>query len=682
MQECLLEKFSSKQFLVEFIAVSKKINAASNNIEINSILQELVNTSLDAEFSSIWYYDESKFTLLRERSQDHVRELDLSNKKGIIYKCFMTKESSLYNYLASDKDYVASIDNPDNIRMKSKIMLPLIDGDNIVGIVTAYNSVNKNKKFFKEDMKVLEALSPYIIDILYKMHTPEKENKKSNNIESQAVEKMQKIQDDCEHKENPDDILTFVSSFVHDIRTPANTLYGFLDLLEDQIEDPRLKSYLNNAKESALFINEMTTSVLDLVSNHKEGSQSVIEEIDTVKFFASIARSFSSNMYSKHITFNIYIDPLLPKTIEIDALKIKRVLLNLLGNAYKFTPNNSTIEYVVRYTQNTKKIAFSIEDTGIGIAKEKQKDIFGAFEQASDTTTLNYGGTGLGLFISAQYVKNMGGELHLSSAVDEGSIFSFELPVKIANEESSFNLVGNKTTQIAIVMDKHNGFSANNIARYIARMGISKECIKPYKNIENVDPSIAHIIIFQNKIDYKALHTAAKNGKKILLVEEEMFSIDQDQLCETCNVISEYEYIAKELYKFINTQVSPKVLVVDDDEISVLLIQNILEDEFCELSIARNGKEALELTLESYRNNAPFSLMYIDNEMPLMNGTEAVRKIREYEKDNNLKGMHIVSTSGNTLHSAEDKENFDFIVGKPFKKDDIKKVLYHVTQRN
>ena len=677
-----MNQFSSKQFLVEFIAVSKKINAASNNIEVNSILQELVNSSLDAEFSSIWYYDANKFALLRERSEEYVRKLDLSEKKGIIYKCFMTKESSLYNYLASDKDYVASIDNPDNIRIKSKIMLPLMDGDTIVGIVTAYNSVNKNKKFFKDDMKILEALSPYIIDTLYKMYRPEKENKQSENIECQAVEKIQKIQDACQNQEDPNDVLTFVSSFVHDIRTPANTLYGFLDLLEDQIEDKRLKSYLNNAKESALFINEMTSSVLDLVSNHKEGSQSVIEEIDTVKFFASIARSFSSNMYSKHITFNIYIDPLLPKTIEIDTLKIKRVLLNLLGNAYKFTPNNKTVEYVVRYIQNTNKIAFSIEDTGIGIAKEKQKDIFRAFKQASDTTTLNYGGTGLGLFISAQYVQKMGGELHLRSAVDEGSNFNFELPIKIVNSETSFNTLENKKTKIAIVMEKHNSFSANNIARYIARMGIEKEAIKPYKNIENVDSSIEHIIIFQSKIDYMTLHKSVKNGKKILLVEEDMFSIDQDELCETCDVISEYEYIAPELYKFINIQKSPKVLIVDDDEISVLLIQNILEDEFCELSVARNGKEALDFITQAYKNNSPYSLIYIDNEMPLMNGTEVIRKLREYEQDNNLSGIYTVSTSGNILNDEKDKEVFDLIIGKPFKKDDIKKVLYHVTLRS
>ena len=672
-----MEKFSSKQLQSEFIAISKKIDAASNNREINTILQNLVISSLDAEFSSIWFYDESQFILKREREEGDVREIDLSQKKGIIYKCFMTQKSSVYNYLASDKEYVASIDNPDTIKIKSKIMLPLVDNGTFVGIVTAYNSINKNKKFNKEDIKILEALSPYLIEALYKIYIPEKTNKQTKQIESQAVDSIQKIEELAEKKDNADDILTFVSSFVHDIRTPANTLYGFLDLLEDQIEDKRLKSYLSNAKESAAFINEMTTSVLDLVSNHKESAQSLLEEVDTVKFFSSIAKSFSSNMYSKHISFNIYIDPLLPKTIEIDTLKMKRVVLNLLGNAYKFTPNNKTIEYVVRYIPSSNKIAISVEDTGIGIAKAKQKDIFEAFKQASDTTALNYGGTGLGLFISAQYVEKMGGKLHLSSVVDEGSKFSFELPLKIVDKESSFNLVENKTTQVAIVMDKKNSFSANNIARYIARMGINKESIKPYKDVTSVDGSIEHIIVFQNKIDYVELHKITKNHKKVLIVEEEMFSIEQDALCETCDVISKYEYIADELYEFVNTQKKPKVLVADDDEISVLLIQNILEDEFCEVFVARNGKEALDLIIESHKNNTPFSLVYIDNEMPMMNGIEVIKKVREYEVDNNLAGIYAVSTSGNAIHDEQDRDLFNLVVGKPFKKDDIKKVLYH-----
>ncbi len=672
-----MEKFSSKQLQSEFIAISKKIDAASTKTEVNAILQNLVISSLDAEFSSIWFYDESQFILKREREEGDVREIDLSQKKGIIYKCFMTQKSSLYNYLASDKEYVASLDNPDAIKIKSKIMLPLIDNGNFIGIVTAYNSINKNKKFQKEDIKILEALSPYLIETLYKMHIPEKNKKQTKQIESQAIDTIQKIEDLSKNKDNSDDILTFVSSFVHDIRTPANTLYGFLDLLEDQIEDKRLKSYLSNAKESAAFINEMTTSVLDLVSNHKESGQTILEEVDTIKFFSSIAKSFSSNMYSKHISFNIYIDPLLPKTMEVDTLKMKRVVLNLLGNAYKFTPNNKTIEYIVRYIPSSNKIAISIEDTGIGIAKAKQKDIFEAFKQASDTTALNYGGSGLGLFISAQYVEKMGGKLHLNSVVDEGSKFSFELPLKVLDKESSFSVVQNTTMPVAIVMDKENSFSANNIARYIARMGIDKESIKPYKDVKSVDSSIEHIIVFQNKIDYVELHKATKKHKKVLIVEEEMFSIDQDDLCETCDVISKYEYIADKLYEFINTQKKPRVLVADDDEISVLLIQNILEDEFCEISVARNGKEALDLIVQSHKNNLPFSLVYIDNEMPMMNGIEVIRKVREYEEDNNLEKIYAVSTSGNAIHHDVDRDLFNLVVGKPFKKDDIKKVLYH-----
>jgi len=674
-----VENLSTKQLQEKFAEAAQKIDTAKNNIEINTILQELVTSSLDAEFSSIWFYDAKKFVLLREREDSYVRELDLSVKKGIIYKCFMTQKSSLYNYLASDKDYIASIDNPDGIKIKSKIMLPLFDKENFIGIVTAYNSINKNKKFFKEDMKILEALSPFIVEILFKMHLPTKETKEDTHI-IQSIENIQKVQQSYDNNttstEVSEDVLTFVSNFVHDIRTPANTLYGFLELLEEQIEDSRLKSYLCNAKESALFINEMTTSVLDLVSNHKESSQDSLEEVDTLKFFSAIAKSFASNMFSKHIAFNVYIDPLLPKSIEIDALKMKRVILNLLGNAYKFTPNNKTIEYIVRYIPTTQKIAISIEDTGIGIPKEKQADIFKAFEQAADTTALNYGGTGLGLFISAQYVQKLGGELQLKSEVDKGSRFSFELPLKIVDKQNCFASLQNPNTSVAIVMDNDNSFTANNLARYMVRMGIKKENIYAFKDIQSVDQTLSHIIIFQHKIDFETLKQITQSGKKVLLIEEDLFSINKDDLCNVCDVVSQYGYIANELYKFINTHKIPKVLVADDDAISVILIENILEEEFCELSIARDGQEALDLIIESYQNNDPFTLIYIDNEMPQVTGIDVMKRVRAYEKEHNLPHIYTVSTSGNAPQTQTNKEYFDYIMGKPFRKDDIKKVLY------
>ncbi|WP_324171273.1 GAF domain-containing sensor histidine kinase [Sulfurimonas sp.] len=352
---------------------TKKIDIASNNVEINAIIENLVVTLMDSEFSSIWFYDEKNAQLLRERDSG-VKELYINKKHGVLYKCFMTKEPGIYNYLTSEKNYVASIDNPDEIKIKSKIIFPLINNDKLIGMVTAYTSVKKIKIFTEDNLELLKAISPYIINTICKMHP------------------NAKIQGSEEDVENFDETLAFMANTIHDIRTPANTLFGFLDLLEEQIEDPRLKQYLLNAKESTSFINDLTSSMLDRISSHKERKESIKEEVDSIIFFSGVAEMFSSNMYSKKLDYNVFIDPQMPKEIITEPIKLKRVIMNLINNAYKFTITGNSVEFSVKYKKKEKQLSISIKDTGIGIAKKKQKEIFEAFKQAEDTTVLNYGG--------------------------------------------------------------------------------------------------------------------------------------------------------------------------------------------------------------------------------------------------------------------------------------------------
>jgi signal transduction histidine kinase/ActR/RegA family two-component response regulator len=660
------------QFTKEIEKFTQELKNCTTAIEINSVTEKLVTSLVDAEFSSIWHYNAHKFVLRRERPSNYTRELSLHVKKGIIYKCFMTKKSELYNYLASDRDYVAEIDNPDNIKIKSKVMVPLMDGDTFVGIVTAYNSIKHNKKFSKRDVETLQKISPYIINAIYKMHRPLSEV--TLDVPQEEIQKIESTKT-VEKTETPDETLTFVANFVHDIRTPANSLYGFLDLLEGQIKDERLKEYVVNAKESASFINELTTSVLNMVATHKESSVSNVQEIDSIHFFATIAKSFASNMSSKNIDFNIYIDPMLPKSIILDSLKMKRVILNLIGNAYKFTAKGKSIEFSVKYVTKTNRIVLYVKDTGIGIPKEKQETIFEAFKQAEDTTALDFGGTGLGLFISAKYVKELGGTLALISEVEKGSTFSFDIPANIVEEEPSYAPIKNNALKIAILMDAKNNFTANNIARHIVRMGLNKEQIVPVSSYNEVDSSFSHIIVFQHKLDPQAQQTLAQRGVKGLLVEEEFLSVDKETLCDICDVISKYGFIANKVYRFLQLKKQPKVLIVDDDPISVVLIETILENEFCTCEVARDGKEALENLLQSYENKEPYDVVYIDNNMPHMNGNEVMKRLREYEQEHNISPVYTVSTSGDINMQPEIQALYNVQLGKPFKKEHIREAL-------
>ena len=682
-----MPELNVKSLQTQIQTVTKEIEKAQDNIEINTIIERFVIKLMNSEFSSIWLYDEKKSQLLRERATDSVREISINKKQGVLYKCFMTKEYGIYNYITSEKDYVASVDNPDEIKMKSKIMLPLIDKNQFIGIVTAYNSVKKINIFSEDDLELLRAISPYIINTLFKMHPhvkPEIEDKNcrrkdnSKRAELEALNKVQEIQSSREDVETSDETLAFMANTIHDIRTPANTLFGFLDLLHEQIDDPRLSQYLLNAKDSAGLINDLTTSMLDRISSHREREESKKEKIDSVKFFSGIAEMFSSNMYSKNLTYNVFIDPLMPKEILTEPLKLKRIIMNLINNAYKFTASNNSVEFNVGYKLEDKKLTISVKDTGIGIAKEKQKEIFKAFKQAEDTTVLNYGGTGLGLAISSGYVKDLGGQFRLESETDKGSEFSFDIPVGSTNNIPSFAPISNRDIKIVILMDAINKPSANNIAKHIIRLGIDKKQIVAVASPSSYPSDMTHLILFQNKTDNSVVINAVANNIKCMIVEEKLFSIVKDDVHKNCEIMSQYTCYTNELSAFIDSEAIPKVLIVDDDKISISLIKTLLEGEFCKISVAMDGEEALNLLINAQKMGDPFSLAYLDNQMPIISGLEIIKKFREYEKEKQLKPIYAVSISGDALKNGEDKKHFNAFATKPFEKEDIREALHKV----
>jgi signal transduction histidine kinase/ActR/RegA family two-component response regulator len=662
----------------KLVAISEKINLAHSNIEINDIVEGFVVELLDAEFCSLWFYNDKDMLLLRERGGASLRTLSLEEKTGIIYKCFMTQEARIYNYLASEKDYVSALDNPDNIKIKSKIIFPLIAKNTFVGIITAYASIKKAKKFTRNDLDILEAIAPYLIDTLCTMHKckdVEQSPKKDQGV-SLVLQNMEALEELNQSGESSEEKLKSMANFIHDIRTPANTLQGFLELLEDQISDKRVKEYLVNAKESAAYINQLTTAMLDRISHSKEREQSKIEEIDAAQFFANIAEMFSSNMYEKQVSFNVYIDPLLPKRIEVDTLKLKRVIMNLISNAYKFTPYKKSIEFTVKYDESKESAVIYVRDKGIGISDEKQTEIFEAFKQANETTNLEYGGTGLGLYICADYVKQLGGKLQVESKINKGSTFFFTMPLNITEKKPTFKPDNiDKNLKVSLLISPKNSFSLLNIARYLVRMGLDKNNILAVSSVSEIPEDTTHLIVYQEKFDTKVEEIIPK-FTKTLIVEERLFSINDDETSSQYEVISQYGYLANELFKFVNSKKIVKVLIVDDDNTSILLLERILENEYCEVEVARNGKIALEMIIDSHKKQNPYNIIYIDNNMPVMSGLEVMAHVREFERDNQLLPIYAVSTSGDMLDLKTDGKNFDKYVGKPFRINEIRKVLY------
>ncbi len=646
---------------------ANNINQLQNNFEINALVEDLITEITNTEFASIWIYS---FPTLSRGRDGKTTKISIENKKGLLYECFSKKEPIIYNSISSEKGYVPSVDNPDNIEIKSKIVIPLIENDNFIGIATAYSSINNVKKFSSDDLEIFGAISPFIIEAIFKMQKNSDKNlpfHDANPLQN-TDDNLNKLEKSLVTTNTSDEMLDYMSNIVHDIRTPANGLVGFLEILQEQIEDSRLKEYVGHARNSALLINDLTTSILDGVAQGREPLSKEPTIVNTVKFFSDIAEVFSANMSKKNINYNIFIDPLLPKEIEINSMKIKRIIMNLISNASKFTPENGSIEFSLRYKNREKKLHIFVKDSGIGIAEDKQEEIFKAFTQAEETTKDIYGGTGLGLSICANYVKEMGGKLSLESRLNHGSTFYFDIPMDIKDYAHQFEAIKNTTTKVAILMDKSNSVVGNNIARYLVKIGVNVDKISAISQKDQIKTDTTHLICFESKLTTELLVYLKEVNIKLLIVEENFLSLDLNHLDGTM-LISQYTYFGDSLYSFINEASIPKVLIVEDDRISIILIKSMLENEYCEIDIASNGEEGLALLMNGLKNSTPYNIIYTDHNMPLLSGSDMLKEYKKEEEKYSFKKTMTVSVSGDERNLY--KYDYDYYATKPFKKKEI-----------
>ncbi len=221
----------------------------------------------------------------------------------------------------------------------------------------------------------------------------------------------------------------FLANMSHEIRTPLNAILGFIDLLKEREKDEEKLKFIQTIHSSSTTLLGIINDILDF--SKIESGNLKIEKVDfnTHEELSSLADLFRAKASEKCVSLSFNIDKNIPKALKSDPLRIKQVMANLLSNAIKFTPRNGRIELLMKYTDNSLHI--SIKDNGIGIAKEKQSDIFKAFLQAENSTTRKYGGTGLGLAISHTLINMLGGELKLESKLGQGSRFYFEIPVEV-----------------------------------------------------------------------------------------------------------------------------------------------------------------------------------------------------------------------------------------------------------
>lgn len=433
----------------------------------------------------------------------------------------------------------------------------------------------------------------------------------------------------------------FLANMSHEIRTPMNAILGFSELVAKTELNSKQSKYVDLIRNSTSMLIQIINDILDYSKLESKKTISEYLEINPFLEFEDTFMLFVQRAREKQISYMIDIDSSIGECIKVDAFHIKQVMTNLISNAIKFTPSGGTVH--IKIAKVDYKIRFSVQDSGIGIAKEKQEKIFEPFAQADDSTTRKFGGTGLGLSISNSLVTLMNSKLMLESREGYGSKFYFDIELTSC---STKNRLKDHLVPFSIYLFALNESVVPKISKQLQGYDIA------YKILDFYDESLDRdnvVIISQDEQKAKKYKSA-----KIVFI-----GCADDCGDDRCHHLDMYDDFPSILYNelmrlniidtnFKNSQkrLDLKLLIAEDYDINRILVSELLDKFKIEYEFALNGQEAINMA-----KNGVYDLILMDVNMPILNGMDATIAIREFDKD-----IPIIALTANALDG--DRERF------------------------